>query len=1220
MTEEEALLVVEKILATHLSNIQNVVFEKCWQGKTYAEIANDSGYDAEYIKQVGFNLWQQLTKTLGTKVNKNNIRSVIQRYSPSPAVATPEPINPTTIATKQPDDLEQITNYKTIVHPGWIAALDVGNFYGRTTEINTLTQSIVRDRCRLLTVTGMGGIGKTSLVARTAEQIKYQFEHLVWYSLRNAPSIEDILLNLIQILSHQQENQLPETLDSQISRLIHYLHSTRCLIVLDNLETILLSGDRGRYRQAYEGYGQLLRVIAETNHTSCVIVTSREMPIGLSFKENTAKVRLLKLTGLPQNDAQTIFKTKGILVSETESQLLCQRYQGNPLALKIVATTIQNLFASQVERFLVQEITIFGDIRGILEQQFQRLSELEMQIMYWLAIKHKPCTIEQLQADIVPFGSISTVIEALESLDRRSLVEISPTGFTQQSVVMEYVKDLFIEQIYTEINTGKLKFFARYALIEADTQDYIRETQIRVILEPIINKLTARYSITEIEKQLKQILAILRETSTFHPGYGGGNLLNILRQLEINPTGWDFSHLSVWQAYLQDVSLHQVNLAYADIKRCVFAATFGGITSVAFSSDGQCLATSDTNGDLQIWSTVKNRQIATYKGHSNWVWCVVYSSDRQLLASAGQDHTVKLWNTSTHQQLNNLQGHTSIVTSVGFSPDNKTLVSSSMDKTIKLWDVKTNKCKLTLIGHEASVWSAVISPDGQTIASTAEDRTIKLWDIHTGICLQTLTGHTEWVKSVSFSPDGEAIATSSFDRTVKLWHVSTGKCLKTLQGHSDAVVSVCFSPDGQTIATGSYDRTVKLWHVSTGKCLKTLQAHTSRVWSVTFSPNGSQLASGGDDRTAIIWDIDTGYAVSKFQGHSNCTYALALSPNRQILASAHEDQTLKLWLVRSQQTNPSTYECKYFKALHGHSNRIFAVAFSPDGSILASCSGDRTIKLWDVETWRCFHTFKEHTSWVWSLAFSPDGKTLASGSYDRTVKLWNIKTGKCINTLTGHPSSLLSVAFSPDGTLLASSGYEQVIKLWDVLTGECLKTWEAHQSRVWCVAFSPDGTTLATAGDDRIIRLWAIDTGECLQALNGHSSQVMSLQFDDNELIVSSSGDNTIKTWDVKTGKCLHTLQGHNHFVWSIDVLQELQIIISGSQDNTIKFWDLKTGECLNTLGVPRPYEGTNIIGVTGLTETEIISLKLLGSVETKDIRVVKFKDLAPNCKQNSSP
>jgi WD40 repeat protein len=143
------------------------------------------------------------------------------------------------------------------------------------------------------------------------------------------------------------------------------------------------------------------------------------------------------------------------------------------------------------------------------------------------------------------------------------------------------------------------------------------------------------------------------------------------------------------------------------------------------------------------------------------------------------------------------------------------------------------------------------------------------------------------------------------------------------------------------------------------------------VWSVAFSQCGYNLASGGDDHCAIIWDINTGHALSKFQGHSNCTYALALSLNRQILASAHEDQTIKIWRVSSQQaqnTKATTYDYKYFKALYGHSNRIFSVAFSTDGSILASCSGDRTIKLWDVETWRCFHTFKEHTSWVGVVA------------------------------------------------------------------------------------------------------------------------------------------------------------------------------------------------------------------------------------------------------------
>jgi hypothetical protein len=298
----------------------------------------------------------------------------------------------------------------------------------------------------------MGGIGKTSLATKLAQQLQKQFQYLIWRSLRNAPPIKDLLTDLILFLSQQQEVNLPETVDGLISRLMEYLRSSSCLLVLDNTESIFQSGElAGRYRQGYEGYGQLLRRLADECHQSCLLLTSREKPIGFAAKEGkTLPVRSLQVTGLGYKKAQEILKAKGLVSSEDESRKLIARYSSNPLILKSVATTIQTLFDGDISRFLAQGTVIFGEIWELLDKQFYRLSIAEKQVMQWLAINREWLTLSQLQEDIVPTLSHRELLEALESLQERSLIERHLDSFSQQPVVMEYMAERLISQHYEE--------------------------------------------------------------------------------------------------------------------------------------------------------------------------------------------------------------------------------------------------------------------------------------------------------------------------------------------------------------------------------------------------------------------------------------------------------------------------------------------------------------------------------------------------------------------------------------------------------------------------------------------------------------------------------------------------------------------------------------------------------------------------------------------------
>ena len=1088
----------------------------------------------------------------------------------------------------------------------WGEAVDVSIFYGRTEELAALEQWIVVDRCRLIFLAGMGGIGKTSLSVKLAEQIQGEFEYVIWRSLRNAPLVQEVLADLIKFLSDQQET------DFKVSRLVQYLNNHRCLLVLDNFESLLCDGNSlddspsraGCYQEGYEGYGELLRSVATGRHQSCLLLAGRERPRELTSLEGI-KVRTYALGGLKNLEGRELFTERGAFSgSETDWGILIkQRFAGNPLALKIVAANIQQFFGSNICRFLEQDRLVLNDISDLLSQQFNRLAPLEKRIMYWLAVEREAVSIEGLQSNLTPPASLPEVIAAVDSLQRRSLIENTDSGLSLQPVVMEYATEQFISKICSEIVTNKIALLNSHALIKAQSVDYVREAQVRVILKAIIEQLiTSLGNVGKIQEHLSNILLTLREISLV-PGYSAGNILNLLCHLEPVLKGYDFSNLAVWQAYLQGVNLHRVNFANSDLTQSVFSETLEPVSSVEFSPDGRLFATGDASGEVRLWQVKDGKQCLICHGHEDWVQSVAFDSSGQLLVSGSGDYTVRLWDVKTGECLKVFKGHGDRVRSVKFDPTDQIIASASADKTIKLWSVVTGECLRTIEDHTDRVRAIAFKPNEQIIASASEDRTVKLWDIYTGQCLRTLVGHDSWVMAIDFGPDSR-IASAGADRTVKLWDADTGECFRTLEGHDDSIRAVRFTLDGNRLVSASSDTTVKLWDVHTGQNLETLSGHTNWVRSVAFSPNGEVLASGSADRAVKLWNINTGQCLRTFQGCSRWIRSLAFSPDGTILASGSADQLLRLWNVTSGEV---------LKTFHEHTNWVQSVGFSPDGKILASGSGDKVARLWDVKTGECFRELKGHSNRIMSVAFSPDGKTLASGSDDRLVKLWNINTGQCLSTLDGHTNRIRSVSFHPNSQILASGSEDKTVKLWEVSNGRGgfearpYSTLEGHTNRIRSVAFHPDGLILASGSEDETVKLWEISTGECLSTLKGHTNRIRSVAFHPNgQLLASGSADGTVKLWNVSSGRCLRTLQGHVKQICSVAFSPDGQTLASGSRDETIKIWNVQSGECINTLSNPKLYEGVDITGVKGLTAAQKATLIALGAVISESMQPVK--------------
>lgn len=630
MTVEEALLIVEQIHELgRLSKVQEAVFRQAWEGRSYQEIADATSYDPGYIKEAGSKLWQMLSEALGEHVTKQNFIAVLKRsqlLATSGGIAAP----PSTTARYQ----------------DWGEAPDVSVFFGRNEELERLKQWVSGDHCRLVAILGMGGMGKTALSVKLAEQLQGDFEVLVWRSLRNTPSLDELLVNLLRSLA-QADTPLSETQSGKLTQLMDHLRQTRSLIVLDNFEALYSPGERvGTYRAGYEGYGELLKHVGEIRHQSCLVLTSREQPRELAFQEGERlPIRCLGLTGLQVAEGREIFHVKGSFSgTASEWKAVIQHYGGNPLALKMVASGISYFLDGNISRLielLEKGILIFRDIRDILERQFSRLSELEQQLMYWLAINREPVSLEELQADLVPKAALGTVIENITTLEQRSLIEKvtvvqskvnsnqeQTVTFTQQPAVMEYVTERFVTHAVSNLTQLSLDastaLLNRYTLLKATANNYVRGSQVRVIIEPLIDQAIAKVGIktlaAQLYQQLHELASVVREHSNSFGdcAYLFGNLLNLCNHLQIDLTGFDFSHLTVWQAYLADVKLHQVNFAYVDLTKSVFAETFGGISCVALNPDDCLLATSDTGGAVQIWEVDSGKQLQAFKADIIW--------------------------------------------------------------------------------------------------------------------------------------------------------------------------------------------------------------------------------------------------------------------------------------------------------------------------------------------------------------------------------------------------------------------------------------------------------------------------------------------------------------------------------------------------------------------------------------------------------------------------
>jgi len=518
-----------------------------------------------------------------------------------------------------------------------------------------------------------------------------------------------------------------------------------------------------------------------------------------------------------------------------------------------------------------------------------------------------------------------------------------------------------------------------------------------------------------------------------------------------------------------------------------------GATSVAFNPEQNTLAAASALGEIILWDTDTWQEIARQlPAHDGAIWGLAFSPDGEILASGGEDNLAKTWDAASLAPLQTFQGHRKLLEAVTFSHDGLLLGSAADDRSAKVWDVQTGVLLSSFSIPNRSIsqpraMGIVFTPDDTKIIVSSTDGNLWGWDLATRAQTLRIWGHEDWVYGVT-TMDGGEIISSGADRSVRIWDGTYGRPLMELRGHSDQVFGIALSPDQRWLASASADKTVRIWDVSWAGNRESFTYDTPGLSEdVDYAPDGSLIATsltanGEDDLPAynepgsIGLFSPQGELIDLLQGHSMAVNSVDFSPDGASLVSTSWDKTAIVWDIASRAPRLT---------LQGHTAQVFSAGYSPDGKTIATGGFDGYLRIWNAQSGEALAAFDLQESLgsrrITQVQYLPQGNLLAVQVEESTLlSIFNAATGQVEMRLLGQEDTLRDFDFSPDGRWAASVGDDATLILWDLRPGipdaaRAVSKFREHFGTIYSVTYSADGKTLLTGGADGLIHVWQLE-------------------------------------------------------------------------------------------------------------------------------------------------
>lgn len=611
------------------------------------------------------------------------------------------------------------------------------------------------------------------------------------------------------------------------------------------------------------------------------------------------------------------------------------------------------------------------------------------------------------------------------------------------------------------------------------------------------------------------------------------------------------------------------------------------VNGLAYSPDGQRIASASRDGTVRIWDLGNGRELLAYREHpqpepvdddkpidasaSLRVTDVVWSPLGSVVASSCANE-VHLWNPDTGKRVHTLKGHKQMVTSLAFSADGKRLVSGGDDNIAIVWDVETGKETYTTPAAEGRVEAVAFSKKRGLIGLADASGTVTVYDPSVEnpkpLVKTTATeGNKQQATCLTFFPDDSKLLAGGVDREARILagpavpggsEPPAADALLKFSGHTDTVSGVAVTTDGLLVVTGSYDRTIRVWDANSGKQIRLYQGHLEKVTSLAMRPDGRQVASGSEDGRIFLWDISSVDEHVQVGEAKDSLWAVAYAPDGSRMAVAGADRLIRVYDAAGKLTH----------TLKGHSAAITSLVFvTPER--LASAGGDRVIKLWNAADGTHERDLTGHTSAILALGTLGNG-TLLSASADKSARAWDLAEGKARWTWEGH-STACAIAGMADGSRVAVGTADGSLFLLDPRAQPVKATGNlvAHMAGVAAVAFEPQSNRLATVGGDGQVKIWSVlDNGAIVPSARyesalkastpGGVTALSTVNFSPNgRQVVTAGADGIVRIWNASTGAEVRALRGHTDWVTSAVFSPDGEKLLSASVDRTARLFDL---------------------------------------------------------------